>query len=31
MSFETECMMILQGYRMSLIFAPIESAYGTSY
>ena len=31
MCFETECIMTLQGYRRSLILAPIESMYGTSY
>jgi len=29
--FETECIMALQGHPMSLILAPIESAYATSY
>ena len=29
--FETECIMILQGHPSSLILAPIESAYMTSY
>jgi len=29
--FETECIMALQGHPMSLILAPIESAYRTSY
>jgi len=28
---ETECVMALQGYPTSLILAPIESAYATSY
>jgi len=31
MFFETECIMTLQGHPRSLILAPIESAYGTSY
>ena len=31
MCFETECIMTLQGHPRSLILAPIESAYGTSY
>ena len=29
--FETECIMTLQAHPMSLILAPIESAYMTSY
>jgi len=29
--FETECTMTLQSHPRSLIFAPIESVYGTSY
>ena len=29
--FETECVMALQGHPRSLILAPIESAYATSY
>jgi len=29
--FETECIMTLQGHPRSLILAPIESAYMTSY
>jgi len=29
--FETECTMALQGHPRSLILAPIESAYATSY
>jgi len=29
--FETECVMALQGDPRSLILAPIESAYATSY
>jgi len=31
MCFETECIMALQGHPRSLILAPIESAYATSY
>ena len=31
MYFETECVTAVQGHAMSLIFAPIESAYATSY
>ena len=31
MCFETECIMTLQGHPVSLILAPIESAYMTSY
>jgi len=31
MCFETECIMTLQGHPRSLILAPIESAYMTSY
>ena len=29
--FETECVTALQGHPRSLILAPIESAYATSY
>jgi len=31
MCFETECMMVVQGHPRSLILAPIESTYATSY
>jgi len=31
MYFETECEMAVQGYPRSLILAPIERAYATSY
>jgi len=31
MYFETECVMALQGHPRSLILAPVESAYATSY
>jgi len=31
MCFEIECIMALQGHPRSLILAPIESAYATSY
>ena len=31
MYFETECVMAVQGHPSSLILAPIESAYATSY
>jgi len=30
MYFETACILVLQGHPMSLILAPIESAYMTS-
>jgi len=29
--FETECVVAFQGHPRSLILAPIESVYGTSY
>ena len=31
MCFETQCVMVIQGYPRSLILAPIESAYAISY
>jgi len=31
MCFDTDCILTLQGYPKSLILAPIESAYMTSY